>query len=70
MIRNYLKGLIGDGIAINFGYPSLREMLAAAAFNLKKMMRRLEYFIVFLIRTRYFLKEIPTLEILLSEITF
>jgi len=64
MIRNYLKGLIGETINL---------MLAAAAFNLKKLMRRLEYFfvlIVFLIRTRYFLKEIPTFEILLPESTF
>lgn len=64
MIRNYLKGLIGDTINL---------MLAAAAFNLKKLMRRLGYFfvlIVFGLQTGFYSKENPSFEILSPKSTF
>jgi IS5 family transposase len=39
LVRNYLKGVIGDSINL---------MLAAAAFNFKKLMRKLKIFFAFL----------------------
>jgi IS5 family transposase len=40
-MRNFLKGSLGDSINL---------MLAAAAFNFRKLMRELQYFLLFLQR--------------------
>ena len=58
MLRNYLKGSVGDDINI---------MLAAAAFNYKKMLRKLKYIFVFIkFEIKNCLNEIKLIQILLK----